>query len=240
MKKILLTALLLTAAAFAALAQTGTIRELTGDVQLKQPGSNDFVAATAGDKVSQSTIVSTGFRSTAVVEIGSTVITVRPLTRLSLAEIQGSSGTESLNVNLQTGRVRVDVNPPAGTKASTTVQGPSATASVRGTSFEFDTVNLSVNEGTVAFSGITGPATMVSAGESSYVAVNTMPTDPAGAATAGLLPAAPIGTGTPSAGAAPKSSSAAPGGSPSAPTTPSNPNPPPPSGDLGVDIGYDD
>jgi hypothetical protein len=47
----------------------------------------------------------------------------------------------------------VDVNPPAGTKASLSVNSPTATASVRGTSFEFDTRNLRVNSGTVHFMG---------------------------------------------------------------------------------------
>ncbi|MDR2730531.1 MAG: FecR domain-containing protein [Treponema sp.] len=52
-----------------------------------------------------------------------------------MTEIQNLTELETLNVNLQTGRVRVDVKPPAGTKASTTVKGPEATASVRGTIF---------------------------------------------------------------------------------------------------------
>jgi hypothetical protein len=174
MKKALAFLLMLSAIAYGISAQAtsskdGVIKELTGQVELKAAGKTAFTAARAGDKIAQDTIISTGFKSTAVVVVGSSTITVRPLTRLSLAEIQSSAGTETLNVSLQTGRVRVDVKPPAGTKANTTVQGPSATASVRGTSFEFDTVKLSVNEGTVAFSGTSGPAAMVKAGETNSV-----------------------------------------------------------------------
>jgi hypothetical protein len=72
-------------------------------------------------KGKEDTVVSTGFKSTALIEVGSTVITVRPLTRLTLTEIRASSESESLNVNLQSGRIRVDVNPPAGAKASMAV-----------------------------------------------------------------------------------------------------------------------
>jgi hypothetical protein len=169
MKKTLAFLLMLGAVVYGISAQSGEIRELTGEVSVKAAGKTAFTAAKAGDKIAQDTIVSTGFKSTAVIAVGSSVITVRPLTRLSLAEIQSSAGTETLNVSLQTGRVRVDVKPPAGTRANTTVQGPSATASVRGTSFEFDTVKLTVNEGTVAFSGASGPISMVNAGKTSSI-----------------------------------------------------------------------
>jgi hypothetical protein len=104
--------------------------------------------------------VSTGFKGTAIITVGSTTILVKPLTRLSLSKIQLSSGSENLNMNLQAGRVRVDVKPPEGTKTNFTVQSPSATASVRGTSFEFDTLNLKVLEGTVVFLGNSGKIQM--------------------------------------------------------------------------------
>jgi hypothetical protein len=166
MKRTFVFMLMLFAIVYGASALDGVIRELTGDVEIKSAGKSAFVTARAGDKVAQDTIISTGFKSTAVIEVGSSVITVRPLTRLSLSEIQSSSGTETTSVGLQTGRVRVDVKPPAGTKANFTVQGPNATASVRGTSFEFDTVKIAVNEGTVAFSGTSGPKSLVKAGGS--------------------------------------------------------------------------
>jgi hypothetical protein len=175
-------------------AGVGVIREMSGDVQLKFAGSDNFVAARAGSEIAQNTVISTGFKSTAIVVVGGTVITVKPLTRLTLAEIQSTSGTETLSVNLQAGRVRVDVNPPAGMKASTTVQSPSATASVRGTSFELDTLNLSVNEGTVAYSGSFGPTAMVTAGAASYIQINGAPAEPVGTMTESLVPSPPVGT----------------------------------------------
>ena len=163
MKKIIIACFLL-GMSFCVFAQSGVIRELSGTVEIKNAGASDFVPASAGAVVSQNTIISTGFKSMALVEVGSTIISVRPLTRLTLTEIRASQGQETLNVNLAAGRVRVDVNPPAGTRASMAVVGPSATASCRGTGFEFDTRNVSVHQGVVDFNGNSGYVVQVGAG----------------------------------------------------------------------------
>jgi hypothetical protein len=126
--------------------------------------------------------------------IGSSTITVRPLTRLSLAEIQSTENSEDINVNLQAGRVRVEVKPAAGTRANFTVQGPSSTASVRGTDFEFDTINLSVHEGKVVFGGSSGPATMVNGGFMTFVGTDGTVENPNEVTTAAAIPPSPVGT----------------------------------------------
>ena len=187
MKRILIITLLLFCAV-QVFAQNGVIKDLTGTVEIKRAGQTAFVAAKAGDQVARDTIISTGFKSTALITVGSTVLTVRPLTRLTLSEISASAGTETVNVNLQTGRVRVDVDPPAGTRTNTTVHGPTATASVRGTSFEFDTEVLTVIAGTVIFQGTAGQPVQVSAGSSSEVTVTGQTADPLAASTAELQP----------------------------------------------------
>lgn len=209
MKKIF-TVFLILFTAYGVFAQSnGVIRELAGTVEIKRPGTSAFTAAKNGDVISQDTIISTGFKSTALVEIGSAVINVRPLTRLSLTEISASTGTETLNVNLQAGRVRVDVNPPAGTRASMTVSSPVATASVRGTSFEFDTRNLTVRHGAVYFAGYHGAPATVTGGKESKVENDGKPADPAKSRRNKLKPPAPVGTdpASGSAGSAAASSS---------------------------------
>jgi hypothetical protein len=190
MKKAFFLALLIGAAVFA-FAQNGIIRELAGEVSLKPAGASAFVPAAAGASVALDTIVSTGFKSTAIIAAGSSVITVRPLTRLTLAEIQTASGTESVNVNLQAGRVKVDVKPPAGTRTNFTVQSPSATASVRGTSFDFDTVSLKTFEGKVAFGGKFGVPLMVYAGDMSVIGKDGKAIDP-GTVGSGKLQPPPV------------------------------------------------
>jgi len=181
-------------AAESAFAQNGVIKEFTGTVELKKASSTVFAEAKAGDIVNQDTVVSTGFKSTALIEIGSTVIMVRPLTRLTLKEIRASSESETLSVNLQSGRVRVEVKPPAGTKASTTITTPSATASVRGTSFELDTRNLYVISGNVLFKGTRGTATLVTTGTNSTMDQNGSAVNPLALGDADYKPQMPVGT----------------------------------------------
>lgn len=193
MNKAFVSAVFLMVMGLGVFAQSGVIRELSGTVEVKSPGASDYVPAKAGDSLSQDTMISTGFRSTALLEIGNALITVRPLTRLTLMEISSSAGTETLNVGLQAGRVRVDVSPPAGTKASMSVTSPIATASVRGTSFDLDTRNLYVRRGAVNFAGKQGLATRVSAGSSSRVESSGRTTYPADSKNAGLLPPSPSG-----------------------------------------------
>lgn len=168
--------------------QSGVIKELTGTVELKPSGQSAFVPAKAGDTVAKDTIISTGFKSIAIVAIGSTVITVRALTCLTLGEISAMADSETLNVSLQTGRVKVDVKPPAGTKTIMTVSSPTATASVRGTSFELDTMNLLVQEGTVSFKGKKGAVMLVSAGSASHIGEDNKAVDPVAKSVAELMP----------------------------------------------------
>ncbi|MDR0494471.1 MAG: FecR family protein [Treponema sp.] len=194
MKKILCASVMLSVISAFVYAESGIIREFSGDVQLKHSGSSTFVPAQSGSEVAQDTVVSTGFKSTAIIAVGSSTVVVQPLTRLSLAEIQTSAGTETINMNLQSGRVKVEVKPPAGTKANFSVQSPSATASVRGTSFEFDTRNLKVSEGTVSFLGGDGIIMLVSAGGESFVGNDGRAADPVTIIAESVQPPPPPGT----------------------------------------------
>ena len=179
-----------------AFGQNGTIRELSGTVEIRRPGQTGFIAARQGDTISSDTIISTGFRSSALIAVGSSMLTVRPLTVLTLTEIQSMSGTETINVNLQAGRVRVDVNPPAGTRANLDIHGPVATASTRGTSFEFDTKTLTVYNGVVAFAGQRGGTMLVGAGSTSIITENSRAADPIQVAITALMPAPVTGSDT--------------------------------------------
>jgi hypothetical protein len=175
-------------------SQEAFIEQLTGTVEIKQPMEDSFKAAAKGDRIFQETVVSTSFKSFAIIKIGSTTITVRPLTILSLTEIQKSAEAETVNVNLQAGRIRVDVKPPAGTKAIMSVSSPVSTASVRGTSFEMDTNNLYVSEGAVTFTGNRGQNVVINAGETSHVERTGQATSPRDGRNSNLMPPSPIGT----------------------------------------------
>ena len=154
-------------------AQEAVISDLTGTVETKQTGSASWENAVKGQTVSGDTMISTGFKSTALITIGNSVLVVRPLTRLTLAEIRALEGIENINAGLQTGRVRVDVNPPSGARTSFSIQSPMATASVRGTVFEVATYSLSVLEGSVEYRGTSGAPVVIDAGGSSSVDART-------------------------------------------------------------------
>ncbi|MDR1286949.1 MAG: FecR domain-containing protein [Treponema sp.] len=147
-------------------AQEGAayILECSGTVEVKTPGATEWKAAETGALLTKDTVISTGFRSTARIALGNSTLIVRPLTRLSLEELQTIQGHESVNLFVQTGRVRAEVNPPTGGRTDFTVRGPVITASVRGTSFDFDGLILNVTEGLVHVTGGDGSAVYVGAG----------------------------------------------------------------------------
>ena len=224
--------------------EAGILKEIFGTVELKAVGGA-FIPAKNGDQVLEDTVISTWFKSNALLEVGSTLIAVRPLTRLTLTEIRLSYGSETLNVNLQAGRVRVDVKPPAGTRASMSISSPVATASVRGTSFEFDTQSLYVHEGNVSFKGSYGQEISIITGDRVALGENGSVTNPISQGSSGLRPQAPNGaeaspgiiTGTITSGETP---AANPGGDTFFPGNPSPPGPGP-SNDPdvpGIDVSW--
>jgi hypothetical protein len=184
------------------------LRELSGRVEVMKPGSAEWIPAGAGMTIERAALVSTGFRSTAILALGNSTIVIQPLTRLSLEEIIERQGDEQVNVYLRIGRVRTEVRPPSGGKVDFTVRSPIATASVRGTVFDFDTVNISVTEGRVEFAGATGSLALVREGETSSVnEISSTVSIPAEEKAAALSPALPPGTETgpavPGGGSAP-------------------------------------
>jgi len=155
---------------------TAQIKEMTGTVELKTSDSADWFTAKAGDRIGKDTIISTGFKSMAIIAAGNSTIMVRPLTRLSLEEIINMNETETVNVKLNTGRIRVEVNPPAGGKANFTVKTPITTASVRGTIFEMSPNNIQVLKGAVDYRPANGNyirSVMVNAGYDSEINTDT-------------------------------------------------------------------
>ena len=130
------------------------IRELAGTVEIKQANSEAWEAAAQGQILAWDTTISTGFRSAAVIVLGDSLITLRPLTRISIVELTRTQDNEKVELNLQSGRVRADVKAPEGGQTEFVIRSPNATNSVRGTVFEFDTLELTVLEGTVEFLGI--------------------------------------------------------------------------------------
>jgi ferric-dicitrate binding protein FerR (iron transport regulator) len=86
------------------------------------------------------------------------------LTRLSLDEIFTAQNGEQVTLNLRAGRIRANVRPPTGGNTNFTVRSPTATASVRGTVFDFDGIRLQVEEGRVYLTGTNASGVYISTG----------------------------------------------------------------------------
>lgn len=203
MKQVILIAALLWGAQALFAQQAGSpaagpqavIREISGTVEIKTPGSAAWSPAAPGQILPRDAVVSTGFKSSARIDLGNSTLMVRPLTRLTLEELVRTESGEKVELNFRTGRVRAEVKPPAGGTVSFTVRSPTATASVRGTSFEFNGTRLRVDEGRVHLAGSGGTGTYVAAGH--LARMDTETGRIAGAAETAveeLSPAAPAGT----------------------------------------------
>jgi hypothetical protein len=176
-------------------AQEGAfIREINGTVEVKASGAAEWSPARRGQELQRSTLVSTGFKSSAVIVLGNSTLVVQPLTRLSLDELVRAGSAEKVDVNLRAGKIRADVKPPVGGTTEFTVRSPSATASVRGTAFEFDGIRLHVDEGRVHVSGGDQNGAYVGAGREAVVDIETGRTvGAAETAREELTPALPAG-----------------------------------------------
>jgi hypothetical protein len=149
------------------------IREISGTVEVKTPDAVAWAPASRGQVLEQGMLISTGFRSSALIAIGNSTLTVQPLTRISLEELAQTGNSEKVDLNLRAGRVRANVKPPAGGTTEFAVRSPTATASVRGTEFEFNGIQLRVDEGRVHLTGNGGSGTYVGTGHLARTDIET-------------------------------------------------------------------
>lgn len=130
MKKIV-TVLVFLTVAFCAFALDGVVMEVLGKVE-KQV-DNSWVALKKGDILVPGDIVSTGFKSEAVISIGESVITVKALTRMTIEQLFEKNKNHVSSVYLDVGSISADVKPVTDKRVGFTVKTPAVTASVRGT-----------------------------------------------------------------------------------------------------------
>jgi hypothetical protein len=166
----------------------GVIQEFNGTVEVKQSAASSWVPATVGMNLDKNASISTGFKSSALIRLGDSLVTVKPLSRVRLEDLAVSRETADVALFLQAGRVQAKVAPPAGGgKVNFQVRSPSVTASVRGTEFNMDPGNVKMISGTLSFAGADGVPALVSAGQSASAG-------PGGAvASSDLSPALPTG-----------------------------------------------
>jgi hypothetical protein len=121
----------------------------------------------AGDTFPIGATISTGFRSSAVLKVSDSEITVLPLTRMAIEELVETQTTVTTSLNLRTGKVRAQVQTTAGKTADFKLRSPVSTAAVRGTEFFFDGYRLDVITGVVQFLNAVNQGVIVLPGNSS-------------------------------------------------------------------------
>jgi hypothetical protein len=157
-------------------AQSYTVTQATGKVEVRLPGGS-WAPVSVGEQVPVNASISTGFGSRAVLEGGGAVITVEPLTRMSVDQLKSNSGGGTdTRLGLRTGRVRAAVRTTEAGKTRFRVSSPVATAAVRGTEFSFNGYRVDVTRGTVSVSSAsTGRSVNIPQGAHTFVDENGIP-----------------------------------------------------------------
>lgn len=154
MKRFLgISLILFTMFAWGLSALDGTVVSVAGKVEVQD--GQKWIPLTKGDIVKKGAIISTGFKSEAILKFGESTLTMKPLSRLTLEQLLNLNGNHKTQVYLDVGSIKAKVRAATDKKVGFTVKSPVATASVRGTDFLFDGQNVIVESGVVA---ITAPS----------------------------------------------------------------------------------
>jgi len=180
-KLIIITALifLLTAPLFSQLQ--AVIKEVSGKVEIRVPAKG-WVSATEGMEISKGTIISTGFKSQTLLDLGSSNLYVKQLTRMSLDELTQQEGIVTTGLFLRVGKVKAKVKTAAGLQHNFTLKSPISTAAVRGTEFDYTGPKLFVyvdedgdEKSAVIFTNLFNQNRTVRGGESSGTSGSSRP-----------------------------------------------------------------
>ena len=159
------------------LGAQGVVTNVKGKVELQNPGEL-WAPAEIDAEVSLNSQISTGFNSQATIELNKNIVTVRTLTRMSLGAYTQKEGLTTTTLRLTAGRVRVNVNYTEDRKKDFKVQSAVATASVRGTVFEFDGLRLEVEDGIVQMVNLRGQEIIITKGGATVIKKDAQMTTP--------------------------------------------------------------
>ncbi len=176
MKKYLAALILLSALTIPLFAElNATVKNVRGKVEIKMPFKN-WQKAKPGMVIPKGAIISTGFRSYAILQLGDSILQVKQLTRMKLIELIRKKNTVSTKLFLRVGKIRAKVRTSKGLRADFKLKSPSSTAAVRGTEFEYDGTTLKVIEGVVQFFNQLNQKREISMGEESKTDGTNLPT----------------------------------------------------------------
>lgn len=135
MKKVIFLLLILfsVSVVFAA-TDVAVVNSVVGKVEVQI--NESWVQLKNGDILTSGSVISTGFKSSAVLYIGQSLIEVRALTRLTIEEIIEQNQNYNTTMFLDAGNIKADIKKSENKRVGFKVRTSVATASVRGTSGE--------------------------------------------------------------------------------------------------------
>lgn len=151
-----------------------------GKTEFQESGS--WKPLSVGQKINPGTMISTGFKSVVVLSIGKSTITVKPLSRMTVERLIEKSDKDESGVFLNVGSIRADIKSAENKRVGFTVKSPVATASVRGTSGDIDSLgNLVSTSGVWAITpansddqaGTSGAVVLVEKGSAVSIEANS-------------------------------------------------------------------
>ncbi len=149
-------------------ADVPTVKQIQGKVEIKNSQSG-WVKAEKGMKISPGALISTGFKSDAVIELDNSEIYIKQLTRMSIENLSRKQNTVNTELNLRLGRIKADVKSSKGLKHDFTVRTPVSTAAVRGTVFNSGLRNIIVENGRISYTNRLGQSVTIDGGNSSKI-----------------------------------------------------------------------
>jgi hypothetical protein len=137
------------------------LTDFVGKVEIKPP-AGAWTPARKGMAIAAQSLVSTGFKSKATIELDHATLYVNQLTRLTLEEIARKQDVITTGITIRAGSLAADVKTGASDyKHDFRVKSPVSTAAVRGTRILYDGAELDVNDGTaVLFNLLKQPMTV--------------------------------------------------------------------------------
>jgi hypothetical protein len=160
------------------------IQEISGKVEIKSPQLG-WLPAREGTTVSLGTVISTGFNSRAVLDLGRSVLRVDPLTRLRIDELIERGGTVTTDLFLRVGKVNAEIKSTSGVIQNFKLRSPVSTAAVRGTGFDYSGYDLYVYDGDVTYENLTGQDRTYGVGEGGKTSGTDTPSDSGGSKESG-------------------------------------------------------
>lgn len=163
MKKIALILLVAVCSICAVSALDAQVKNVTGKVEVQKDGS--WVPLKEGDVLAKGAMVSTGFKSSADLKINDAIVTLGPLTRMTVQQLVEDNTIDETSLFMDSGSVKADINRESGKRVNFKISSPVATASVRGTTLTMRGNTVTCSNGSVSVEPSTSAEAVINESE---------------------------------------------------------------------------